>query len=432
MEEMNKIADGLNKSIADIQTKHEEAIKALGVEKAKESGEHKETVNKMTQDFDAKMSKLEAVINRKNVADETIKDTTFEYNKKYFNSVADLSPDRRSELKDLANSKEAQISLKSAFGKYLKYPKENFNSMLTPEEQKSFNTIIDPQGGYFVRPEFMNSIIEKRFDAHQIHDVVEKRTIGASEISEVADWNDYDDAEYVNELANAPAVVTDANYEQVTWNVKEVLYPKQFTRNSLEDSFLDVESYVMGKMREGIVRKDAALMLAGNGTDKPRGLLTYADGASARDKIEQITSTNVASMAWEDVITLLPSALRGAYHGNASFLMRRQSFYELLSDVDGMGKFQIGNQIQFLSTEKVIMSILGFPVKWEGFMEAGNVTAGKAVLFGDFEAAYRLVTKAGVSLIRNDTDARHITLTQRERKDGKLKDGNALKMLVIK
>ena len=431
MEEMNKIVDGLNKSIADIQTRHEKAIKTIGTERAKESGEHKDTIDKMTQDFGTKLTKLEAIINRKNASNDTITDTTFEYNKKYFNSVADLSPDRRAGLKDLANSKEAQIALKSAFAKYLKYPKENFNSMLTTEEQKSFNTIIDPQGGYFVRPEFMDSVIEKRFDAHQIHDVVEKVTRGSAQVSEAADWNDYDDSEYVNELANGPDVVTDDDYEQVTWNVKEVLYPKRFTRNSLEDSYIDVESYVMRKMREGIIRKDAALMIAGNGIDKPRGLLTYDDGASSRDNIEQITSTNVASMAWEDVITLLPSSLRGAYHGNASYLMRRQSFYELLSDVDGMGKFQIGNQIQFLSTEKVIMSILGFPVKWEGFMESANVTGGKAVLFGDFESAYRLVTKAGVSLIRDDTNARYITLTQRERKDGKLKDGNALKMLVM-
>lgn len=428
MEEMNKIVEGLNKSIHDIQVKHDETIANLGIEKAKESGEHKATIDKMTQDFDAKMSKLEVVINRKGANNNQISDTTFEYNKNYFNSVAELAPERREQLKELANSKDMQIALKSAYSKYLKYPSSNFASMLTPEETKSFNTIIDPQGGYFVRPEYMDSIIEKKFDAHQIHDLVEKVTVSSAQISETADWNDYDDSAYVNELANGPDTITDDEYEQITWNVKEILYPKRFTRNSLEDSFIDVESYVMRKMREGVVRKDAALMLAGNGIDKPRGILTYADGL-ARDQIEQITSTSVNRLSWEDVITLLPQELRDEYD-NASFLMKRQSFFSLLSDVDGMGKFQIGNQIQFLSTDKVIMSILGFPVKFDGFMPSA-LTGGKAVLFGDFKSAYRLVTKAGVALIRNDTNARWVDLTQRERKDGKLKDGNALKMLVI-
>ena len=178
-----------------------------------------------------------------------------------------------------------------------------------------------------------------------------------------------------------------------------------------------------------MARKEAAQIIAGNGVDKPRGLLTYASGVS-RTTIEQVTSASVGVFTWDDVLKILPSALKSGYHGNAKFAMKRQTFFDLLADVDGVGKYQIGNQIQFFSTKKITMSILGYPILWEGYMEA-VATGGLSVMFGDFKKAYRMVRKAGVSLIRDETNARYIKITLRERKDGKLKDGEAVKTLII-
>jgi len=443
MEELKNTIDGLNKSIADIQTKHKEEIKrseetnkmaidtAISGAKTEVSAEHKITIDKMVKDFDVKLTNLEKINNKRNANTNFAKDSKklLEYNKKYFKSVQEYSKNKKG-LDELIASPEMQDTLVTSLKKYITAPNEiALNGSLTPEEKKAFNTVISPEGGYFVHPAFLTSVIQKEFDAHQILQAIESITVGSAEISEVADWNEYDDAQNVNELANDDTETTDDDYEKVSWHVKEVLYPKRFTRNSLEDSFLDVESYVIQKLREGMARKEAAQIIAGNGVDKPKGFLQYANGTT-RTTIEQVTSESVGVITWDDVLSNLPSALRSGYHGNASFAMKRQTFFDLLKDVDGVGKYQIGNQIQFLSRERVTMAILGYPILWEGYLES-VATSGKSVLFGDFKKAYRMVRKAGVSLIRDATSARSIKLTLRERKDGKLKDGEAVKMLVI-
>ena len=162
----------------------------------------------------------------------------------------------------------------------------------------------------------------------------------------------------------------------------------------------------------GMMRQQADDILNGVGsTEEPiKGLLTYANGTSW-GQVRQTTSTTNDAIDWDDVLSVLPSKLKDDYHGNAKFGMARATFFSLLVDKDSQGKYQIGNQISFLSTNiGPQLGILGYPVLFDAGMPA-VANGALAIAFADFEAAYRKINRVGFSIHRDDSNAKFLTLT---------------------
>jgi len=306
--------------------------------------------------------------------------------------------------------------------------------LLTPEEKTTINSIIDPQGGYITAPQYDQTLINKKFDLRGVLDLIDIKNVATGEYKQAVDDADYDSASYLNELANADPTEHAPDYKLVTWNLTEQIFKTTITRIELEDAFIQggVEVDVLGKARQGIIRKTAAQVVLGNGVDKPKGLLTYASGTT-QSTIEQITSYASTSISWEDVISLLPKALSDAYHDNAAYAMNRTSFFELLVDKDSGGQLKLMNQINFFNRNGVSMTIMGAPVKFDAAISNAATAGNFAVIYGDFKEAYSLTERNGFSVIVDDvTSAQVVTYRIRRRNDGRLKMGRALKILKIK
>jgi HK97 family phage major capsid protein len=113
--------------------------------------------------------------------------------------------------------------------------------------------------------------------------------------------------------------------------------------------------------------------------------------------------------------------------------MNRGTFFDLLSDKDGAGQFHIMNQINFFSGDGAGMFIMGKEVVFDSGLQDTSTAGNAAVIFGDFQQAYRYVQRVGFSLIMDDvTSGQNVTYRLRRRNDGKLRMGDALKILKIK
>jgi len=322
---------------------------------------------------------------------------------------------------------------KKAFDKYFKYGKEGMfygANALSVEEHKYVNTILDPQGGFIVPPEYSRYIIPKVFDNYALLSECDRMTVGSGEYSEFLDLGDYEDSQWVTQFSATPTDTQDNQFHKLSYYPKEFVYPKKISRTALEDQWVGAD-YYLEKMRTGSDRQIAKLLWNGTGINEPRGLLTYTAGTGIINEVQQVTSADSGVVSWDDFLNGLPSVLKDDYQSKASYLMNRATFFSVLIDKDDNGRYQITNQVNFFDKAGVSLSLLGFPVKWDAGLE--SVSAGNlAVAFGDFSQAYVLVDRIGFSVIRDDTKPSWISLYLRRRLDAALRIGEAVKLLKIK
>ncbi|RLC69267.1 MAG: phage major capsid protein [Chloroflexi bacterium] len=425
MVEFKKAVDGFQQTLAsvvEIGNTTADDVKSMKDENkvgAEKRQEHETAIT----DLKSKLAECEKFMLRKpTVSDEKGLSPD---NVKRFNAIAKQEGRREVTGNDVELAKQA-------FDVLITKGREVGFTMLTDEQKSVVNTIIDPQGGYLVAPEYDQELINKKFEIQGILGLVDVKNTATGTLHQSIDYADYDSWEYLNELANTDPEEHEPNYKQVNWNATEQIYKFIVSRSELEDALINVETDIIGKAREGANRQTAAQILLGDGVNRPKGMLTYEDGKDW-NKIEQIESTNSTAIGWEDVITLLPKALIGPYHNNAKLAMNRGTFFDLLSDKDGAGQFSIMNQINFFSGDGAGMFIMGKEVVFDSGLQNTSTGGNKAVVFGDFQQAYRYVQRVGFSLIMDDkTSGQNITYRLRRRNDGKLRMGDALKILKIK
>jgi len=255
--------------------------------------------------------------------------------------------------------------------------------------------------------------------------------IGSNEYKTIVDWEDYDESFYENELSETTPSDTN-DFKEVTINATQQIFSKKFSRNALEDSIIDIENEVIAAMRAGMIRKDGTNVITGNGVDKPRGAITFADG-TAYGQVEQIESNDSGVVGWVDVLQLLPAELKDMYHANASYVMPRAAFFGILADKSGADNFQIGSQVNFFDRSGVSLRLLGYPVVWEaGLPAVDGATNSLSVIFGDIARFYTYVRRLGVSLIRDETNPRYVWLHLRQRSGGNVINFEAAKILKTK
>ncbi len=389
----------------------------------------------MTADFDKKMGVVEKALARRDQG--TKADGMFTKGLDHLNTV--LKSHKKPSI-DEAQYKDVQ----GAVDKYLRQRTSELtaedhmalksinlgNGYAVLPQTKSINTVIDPQGGYFMTTERSSNITEKRFDGHGLFELVGKVNNSTGRYEEIIDWADYDLAYYKNELDDPDAPADGEDFKLVEWSAKTQMYGKKFSYESLQD-IPEVQNHVMSRLLPGAMRQTSDLLV--NGTTTLRGILTYANG-SEYGQVEQVESAVSNTFSFDDVLTTLPSALKDGYHSNSNFLMRRATFMGLLSSKDSEGKYQIGNQVNFFDGSGFTAGALGlggYGIRFEASMPA-SVAGALAVAFGDFNEAYTYVTRSDANIHRNDTNPAYTTLTLRRRHDGKVKNFEAFKLLKIK
>ena len=269
---------------------------------------------------------------------------------------------------------------------------------------KALSVGIDPDGGYTVEPDTSGRIITKVYESSPMRALASVQTIGTDALEGLYD---------LDEAASGWVGETQARTETGTPQLGKYripvheLYAFPFaTQKVLDDSELNLEAWLAGKVSEKFARDEATAFVLGDGVGKPRGFLTYAAGTTLPGTIQQFKSGangafKAANAGPGDVLLDIIYGMKSAYRTGARWAMNRnvQAKVRQLKDEDGQYLWAPGLGAGMPAT------LLGYPVA--EFEDMPDLDTGSlSIAFANFAEAYQIVDRAGIRVLRDPYTAK--------------------------
>ena len=314
---------------------------------------------------------------------------------------------------------EAYKSYKKAFPGFLRRA-ENLNVAMNPDHEKALSAGIDPDGGYTVTPMMSNKIITRLFEGDPIRQLASVESITTGVLEWMVDWNQAG-AGWEGET------VAGSETDTPEWKKKRipvhVMYAKpQASQTLLEDSGINIESWLAKHVSNRFMRLEGAAFVNGSGVATPRGFLTYPDGSNY-GQIERVNMQAAAALTTDGFIALKYSLVED-YLNRGTFVMNRTTVRDCMYLKDGEGRYIWKPGFQ----DDAQSSILGLPVRMSTSMPA--VAAGVlAVALADWMEAYMVVDRLGITIQRDPfTQKPMIEFYTRKRVGGDVVNYQAIKL----
>ena len=294
--------------------------------------------------------------------------------------------------------------------------------IVIPQGQTGNNAL----GGYAVPFALDRKILSKVRDLNIMRRLCSSQSVSTPETY----WNvdlGGTDAGWVGELTPRPNTnVPQLARAGITWG--EIYANPKASYRLLDDALFNVEAWYSQKVAEVFADYEEQAFLTGDGTNKPKGLLSYDFAATAdttRDfgTFQKITSTTLTA----DAIIDLYYSLRQVYRGNnTAWLMNP-------STIQALRKLKDGNQ-NYIWIDNIangmVGTLLGRPVYESRFMPDFSTAGNKAILFGDFKKAYTIFDLHGLRIVRDVyTDKTSVQFYTSKRVGNMVQDSCAIKCL---
>jgi len=265
-------------------------------------------------------------------------------------------------------------------------------------EIKAMSTDVNPDGGYLVRPELSNTIITRIFETSPLRAVANVERTGSKSIDILIDDQEAA-ARWAGEGASGGATDTPELGQKVLTAHKIEADPR-ITTEMLEDSYLNIEAWLSGKVADKFARTQNTAFLVGTGVGQPRGFLTYpaqaTSGTYERGAINQVNMGSAAALNADGLIAL-QNSLKEAYQPAAVFGMQRATFGAALK-LKGSDSYLFSPVL--LRDGQATMQLLGKSVVFMDDMPAVGANA-LAVVYADFGTAYTILDRVGVQILRD-------------------------------
>jgi len=312
---------------------------------------------------------------------------------------------------------------KAAFDTFLRKGEE----VMGPDERKALSVGTDPDGGFVVNPDLSGRIVMKVFESSPMRAYASVQVISSDALEGLFD---------LNEASSGWVGETDSRAETNTpqlgkWRIPaHELYAKpKATQKLLDDASINMESWLASKVAEKFARDEANAFVVGNGSNKPRGFLTYASGTTLPGTIERFpTTVNGAFAAAPDGGDVLINALYGLkqqYRANATWFMNRATLKltRKLKDDDGAYLWSPG------IAAGQPASLLGYPVaSFEDMPDPATDSLSIAV--GDMREAYQIVDRIGIRTLRDPYSAKpNVEFYTTKRVGGDVVNFEAIKLI---
>lgn len=172
----------------------------------------------------------------------------------------------------------------------------------------------------------------------------------------------------------------------------------------LDDAQFDVEAWLAGEIAREFAVAEGAAFVSGNGTNKPKGFLTYtttneADSVRAFGSLQYVASGAAGGFAAsnpQDRLIDLVQSLRAPYRQGASFVMNGATLAAVrkMKTSDGAFIWQPG------LTGGQSATLLGYPVVDAEDMP--DIAANSlSIAFGNFQAGYVIAERSDTSILRD-------------------------------
>jgi len=298
------------------------------------------------------------------------------------------------------------------------------------ELQNALSVGSDPDGGYWVMPDTGGRIAQLVYETSPLRSVAAVQSIGTDALEGI---NDLDEAGagWVGEQQTRSETTT----PQVgKWRipVHELHASPKTTQKLLDDSMVNVESWLEGKVARRFGRLENAAFINGDGVAKPRGFLTYASGtpsASAWDVMERVnTGVNggfAASPTSGDVFHDVMGALKAEYLNGSVWVMNRTVLAAVRKLKDGDNNYLW--ERSFDASQP--FQILGHQViRMEDMPALG--TGSLSIAFGNFGEGYQIVDRIGIRVLRDPfTSKGNVVFYTTKRTGGDVVNFEAIKLM---
>jgi HK97 family phage major capsid protein len=217
----------------------------------------------------------------------------------------------------------------------------------------------------------------------------------------------------------------------LTFPAMELYAMPSATQTLLDDGAIDIEQWVADEVETVFAEKEGQAFIAGDGIDKPKGILGYSNVANSSWTWGNVgyLATGVAGAFAatnpSDILISLAYAVKGGYRQNGTFIMNRETQATIRRFKDAQGNYIW----QPPATVGATASLMNFPV-----VEAEDMPAmasnSFSVAFGDFRRGYLVVDRMGVRILRDPYSAKpYVLFYTTKRVGGGVQDFDAFKLL---
>lgn len=423
MTDIKEVVEGLGRTFEQFKIKNDERLAQIE-KNGKADPLLEEQVNKMSaklselDELKGRIEQAETAAARKSFGADSGEGDALEQKAQAF---AKLCAKNRGVMPEEFGAKDL-AAYKSSFREFMR--KGDFMSL---DAQKALSVGTDPDGGYTVDPDTTGRIVAKVFETSPMRQVASVQTISTDALEGLFDLNEAS-ASWVGETGSRAETNTP---ELGRWRIPvHEIYAFPFaTQKVLDDSMVDLESWLSAKVSDKFARTENAAFVNGDGVNKPRGFLTYASGTTLPGQIERKTTGVNGGFATDgtggDCLMDLIYATKQAYRSGARFFMNRTTLNEVrqIKDSNGMYIWQPG----IAATQPA--TLLGFPIL--EFEDMPNpATDSLSVAFGNMAEAYQIVDRQGVRVIRDNlTNKPYVGFYTVKRTGGDVVNFEAIKLL---
>ncbi len=274
----------------------------------------------------------------------------------------------------------------------------------------------DPEGGYRTPPSMSQRISAAVIEASPFRTLASVETLSSDVLTLVDDEGDAEDSlEPESESTSTPLLA------KRTIPTHELYAQPKATAKLVEDTAIDVEAWLAGKIADIFARQQNIAFFHGTGQGQPHGILPYV----GREKIEAIRSGANGEVTANGIITLYRS-LPTERAKRAWFIMHREtaaSVRQLQDPTTSAYLWQPGLSAGAPDT------LAGVPVKLVNDMPQAS-TGSLAIAIGDFQAGYKIVDRPPVRILRDPfTEKPFVKFYATTRVGGDVVDTDAIKVL---
>lgn len=311
----------------------------------------------------------------------------------------------------------AQTETKTAWSRFIRTGDEA--ALL---EAKSLSS-TDGDGGYVAPIETENMIDRVLEEASPIRRIATVRKIGTGLFRKPVSTSQAA-AGWAGESDTRPET-TAPTLKLLDFPAGELYAMPAATQALLDDSVADVDAWLAEEVRDVFAAQETAAFVSGDGSNKPKGFLSYQGGADALQEIATGASGDFAAGDQYDTLMALTYALQSRYRPGSSFVLNRRTLSTIrtIKDADGNYVWTPGQEAGNPST------LLGYPVIEAEDMP--DIAAGStAVAFGDFRRGYLIADRQGVRVLRDPYSAKpYVLFYTTKRVGGGVQDKDAIALL---
>lgn len=428
MSEIKSLVESQGKAWEEFKKTNDERIAALAS-------------NKAVSDLDGKLAKMESEITESSKA---LKELTLKTQRP--NLSGDAQTRAEAELKSFNNVAQAAAmesgktftpltadglaAYKEAKATYLRRGIEG----LSESEKKAINVGTSSQGGFLIDHEMEAGIdrVVSRYSA--LRQVARVIPIGSASYKKLVKVTGTSGATRGGETT-APTNGTTQTWVELEFKPGTYLSEQRITSEAIEDATFSVESDLIQEVGIEIAELQAQDGINGDGVNGLRGMQSYDIVANASyqwGKVGYVATGHAsafASSSPSDYLIDLQHALKRQYRANGAWIMNDLTLAAIRKFKDGQGNYLWGNTAPSNLMAGAVGTLLGHPVVTDDFMPDLGANA-YPVAFGDFNRAYYIVDRKGVSVLRDPAGAfPYVRFLSRTRSGGGIANFEALKFL---